>query len=223
MPGLHELLEDAVGDPVAVDLAADLRRGRRALARRRTGWAVGATGFVVAVGVVGYTAIPHQQDSVTLQPADGGAGSDGPSDGPSKAPSDGPSSGTTTASPFYDVPTPPDGWHVVGERAQYVMLTRDGSGVTSVDTGFIGQIVIGLTDGKEHFESQPSVQHDGRTFYVNAAGEPGPGGEMGTLSVRSVDGNWLQLEFPRADFSVQDMVAYLDGVVVNHGALPAYG
>ena len=216
MPGLHELLEDAVTEPVAVDPAADLRRGRRALTRRRTRWAAGATGTALVAGALGYAVVPRHGATVAVpQPADSGPSSD-----PSPSPTE--SSPSATPMRFYDVPTPPDGWHVVGERAQYVMLTRDGSGVTSIDTGFLGQIVIGLTDGREHFENQPAVQYDGRTFYVNASGDAGPG-DMGTLSVRSRDGNWLQLEFPRAAFSVDDMVAYLDGVVVKDGALPAFG
>jgi hypothetical protein len=94
--------------------------------------------------------------------------------------------------------------------------------VTSIDTGFIGQIVISLTDGREHFENQPSVQYDGRTFYVNASGDAGPDG-MGILSVRSRDGDWLQIQYPRADFTVHEMMAYLDGVVVKDGAQPAFG
>jgi hypothetical protein len=221
MPGLHELLEDAVTDPVGVDLAADLRRGRRALNRRRTRWAAGVTGTALAAGALGYGVIPRDQATVAVpRPADGGPSAAPTDGGPSSAPTD--SAPSTPTMRFYDVPTPPDGWHVVGERAQYVMLTRDGSGVTSIDTGFIGQIVIGLTDGREHFENQPSVQYDGRTFYTNVSGDAGPGG-MGTLSVRSRDGDWLQVQYPLAALSVHDMIAYLDGVVVKDGALPAFG
>jgi hypothetical protein len=125
--------------------------------------------------------------------------------------------------PFYDVPPPPDGWHVVGQRAQYVMLTRDGSGVTSVDSGFIGQIVVGLAEGRDHFENQPSVPYDGRTFYVNAdPGDPSSH-NTATISVRNPDGNWLQIEFPMARLGVHEMIAYLDGVVVKSGAAPGLG
>ena len=72
MPGLHDLLEDAVTDPVGIDLAGDLRRGRRALNRRRTRWAAGMTGTALAAGAVGYIAIPRGQTTVAVpQPADG--------------------------------------------------------------------------------------------------------------------------------------------------------
>jgi hypothetical protein len=204
MTDLHDLLERAVTDlsPVDLDVAGDLRRGHRALTRRRTRWATGVTGGVLAAGALGYAVVPHQQDATaTVRPADG------PTSAPPVAPAQ-----------FYDVPPPPVGWHVVGERPQYVMLTRDGSGVTSVDATFLGQIVIGLTDGKERFDKGPSVRHDGRTFYVNDDNT-----DATILSVRAADGDWLQAQYPNGDLSTGEMIAYLDGVVVKGGALPAFG
>jgi hypothetical protein len=103
------------------------------------------------------------------------------------------------------------------------MIPNDGCGVTSIDSGFIGQIVVGLTEGKDHFENQPSVQYDGRTFYVNSDPSDPSADNTATISVRSQDGNWLQIEFPLAHFGVHEMIAYLDGVVVKSGALPALG
>jgi hypothetical protein len=204
MTELHDLLERAADDPriTGLEVTADLRRGRRALTRRRTRWASGVTGGVVAAGVVGYAVVPRHQDAVTtVRPA-----------------ADPTSDPTVVPMPFYDVPTPPAGWHVVGERAQYVMLTRDGSGVTSVDAGFVGQIVIGLARGKENFDKGPSVEHDGRTFYVNQIND-----DATILSVRTAQGDWLQSQYPKGAFSVDDMVAYLDGVVVEAAAEPASG
>lgn len=208
MTGLRDLLDQAATEPQEVDVAGDLRRGRRALTRRRTTWAAGVTGGVVAAGAVAYASLPwgHHESVTTVRPADG----------PSAPPE-------MVTGPFYDVPQPPSGWHLVGQRAQYVMITPDGSGVTSIDTGFIGQIVVMLTDGHEHVENQPSQQYDGRTFYVNAdTSDPSPD-NMATISVRSQDGNWLQVQFPTADLSIRDMVAYLDGVVVKSGAQPGLG
>jgi hypothetical protein len=224
MTGLTELLEQAATEPSRLDVPGDLARGHRALRRRRTRWAAGiAAGGLAATGAVAYAGLPAHRASVdTSQPATD------PSSSPSSSPSTGPSSLPSTApgtvqGRFYDVPRPPAGWHVVGQRAQYVMLTRDGSGVTSIDSGFVGQIVVGLTDGKEHFEHQPAVQHDGRTFYVNATKGDPPSEDTATISVRSPDGNWLQIQFPMAPLGVDEMIAYLDGVVVHPGALPALG
>lgn len=204
MTDLYDLLERAATDlsPVDLDVAGDLRRGHRALTRRRARWATGLTGGVVAAGLVGYAVVPRQQDATTTLRS-----ADGPTSAPPVAPTQ-----------FYDVPPAPAGWHVVGERAQYVMLTRDGSGVTSVDSTFIGQIVIGLTDGRENFDTGPSVRHDGRTFYVNDDNS-----DATILSVRTADGDWLQAQYPKGDFSNGEMIAYLDGVVVKGGALPAFG
>ena len=208
MTGLRDLLEHAATEPGEVDVAGDLRRGRRALRRRRTTWAAGATGGVLAAGAVAYAGLPlrHHDSVTTVRPAAE----------PSTSPE-------MLSGQFYDVPQPPSGWHLVGQRAQYVMLTPNGSGVSSIDTGFIGQIVVMLTDGHEHFEGQPSQQYDGRTFYVNAdTSDPSPD-NMATISVRDPSGDWLQIQFPTADLSIHDMIAYLDGVVVKSGAQPGLG
>jgi len=118
---------------------------------------------------------------------------------------------------YYDVPHPPAGWHVVGERAQYVMLSREAT--TTVDSSFVGQIVVGLTDGHEKFDTGPSVQQGGRTFYVN---DRNPG--VTILSVRTSSGGpWLQAQYPNADLGVNEMVWFLDGVAVGPGAKPALG
>jgi hypothetical protein len=200
MTEIHDLLAGAVDDPIDVDTTADLRRGRRALNRRRTRIAAGVTGGLVATGAVGYVALPRHQNAVrTVSPADG------------------PSSDPVVQPTYYDVPRPPAGWHVVGERAQYVMLSREAT--TTIDSSFVGQIVVGLTDGRERFDKGPSVQQGGRTFYVND-GNPG----VTILSVRtSAGGPWLQAQYPNADLGLDEMVAFLDGVVVGPDAKPALG
>jgi hypothetical protein len=201
MTEIHDLLARAVDDPIQVDTAADLRRGRRALNRRRTRVAAGVTGGLVAAAAGGYVVLPRQQNAVTTV-----------------SPADGPSSAHPDVQPtYYDVPQPPAGWQVVGERAQYVMLSRDAT--TSVDSSFVGQIVVGLTDGHERFDTGPSVQQRGRTVYVN---DHNPG--VTILSVRtSPGGPWLQAQYPNADLGLHEMVDFLGGVVVGPGALPASG
>jgi len=209
MPSLHDLLDVAAGEPLPFDAGADLRRSRRAAVRRRRRWAAGVTGGVVTAGAVTFAAMPHGHDRVdTLRPADGGSRG---------AVEPGPSAVQLT---YYDVPAPPTGWHVVGDRPQYVMITRDGSGVTTIDSGFVGQIVVMLSPGDKAYDvilDQQSTEYDGRTFYTN--GDDGGEG-MTVASVRTADGNWLQIEYPSADFSFHDMVVYLDGVVVKAGAVP---
>jgi hypothetical protein len=100
------------------------------------------------------------------------------------------------------------------------MLTRDGSGVTSIDSGFVGQIVVMLSPGDKAYDviyGQPTREYDGRTFYLN--GQDGGSGSN-VVSVRTDDGRWLQVQYPAADLSLDDMIAYLDGVVVKAGAVP---
>ena len=47
--------------PIGIDVAADLRRGHRALSRRRTRWAAaGVTGGLVVAGAAGYAACRGQ-------------------------------------------------------------------------------------------------------------------------------------------------------------------
>jgi hypothetical protein len=209
MPTLHDLLDEAAGQPRPFDALADLHRSHRAVAHRRIGWTVGVTSCMVAAGAVAFVAMPDGSGQAdTLRPSDSGSSS--------------------TASPaivdevhlrYYDVPQPPTGWHVVGDRPQYVMITRDGSGVTTIDSGFVGQIVVMLSPGDESRDfilQQQSMEYDGRTFYTN--GPDGPG--MTTVSVGTADGNWLQVQYPGSDFSFSDMVTYLDGVVVKDGAVP---
>ena len=210
MPTLHDLLDEAAGQPRPFDAVADLHRSHRVVARRRIRWTAGVSSCVVAVGAVTFAAMPHGSSRVdTVRPAEGGSSGPASSDTPSGE----------IHMQYYDVPRPPAGWHIVGERPQYVMITRDGSGVTTIDSGFVGQIVIMLSPGDKAYDSirkQQSMEHDGRTFYTN--GPDGPG--MTVVSVRTADGNWLQIQYPGSDFGFRDMVTYLDGVVVKDGAVP---
>lgn len=58
MTDVRELLERATGDPIEIDVDADLQRGRNALRRRRARLSAGAVGIVVA-GVAGAVALPQ--------------------------------------------------------------------------------------------------------------------------------------------------------------------
>ncbi len=199
MTHLYDLLERSVDHRADVDVEADLRRGRRALRRRRSCIAAGVTGGLVAAGVVAYVALPPQQDSLrTVRPGDG----------------------ATTSQPvqttYFDIPPAPSGWHVTGERPQYLMLGRDGTESRLDD--FAGQLVVMLSAGREDFDNGPSVDHDGRTFYVNDRN-----GDATILSVRAPGGDWLQAQYPKGAFTQQEMIAFLDGVVVEPGARPGLG
>lgn len=88
MTDLHDLLDRCVDTPLPGDLAADLRRGHRALHRRRQTWMAGALGL--AAVATGATALqqhtgPH---STELVPADSGS---------TASPSTSPSTGATAS------------------------------------------------------------------------------------------------------------------------------
>jgi hypothetical protein len=200
MTGLQTLLEDAAEHPGELDVAADLRRGHRALRRRRTRWAaVGVTGGLVVAGGATYTAVTRHHETVTVI-----------------RPTDGPTATAPVQTQYFDVPPPPPGWHVVGDRPQYAIIGRDGS---SADLNtFAGQVVVMLSDGAEAYGVGSTVDYDGRTFYVNTANA-----DDTILAVRAPGGNWLQLQYPRTDFGTHTMVVYLDGVHLKPGARPALG
>jgi hypothetical protein len=200
MTTLHDLLEHAAGDSLGLDIdhAGDLRRGHRALTGRRARWAAGATGGLAVAGVLGHLAVPGLQDApTTLQPESG--------------------SSTSTPSPdptqYYDVPTPPAGWHLVGERPQYALLGRDGSN-SDMDT-FAGHIVLLLVDGAEDFTQPASIQLDGHTVYVNEENS-----DATILSTRDGSGDWLQVQYPKGDLGVREMAGFLTGTRVKPDASP---
>lgn len=200
MTALQDLLDRAAADVPDVEVTADLWRGHRALTRHRQRLAAGVTGGLVAVGAVGYAVVPRGQSTVAVQPSDPGP----------VAPSS--SSSTPGDTRFFDVPRPPDGWHVVGDTPTYVMLGRDGSD-TTVDSSFVGQVVVMLGDGAEHYGIGSTLRYDDRTFYVNETND-----DATILAVRTPAGDWLQLQFPPSEFAVHGMVVYLDGVVAKHRA-----
>lgn len=199
MPGLHELLEDAVTDPVVVDPAADLRRGRRALTRRRTRWAAGVTGGLAVLGVVGASVRPPHSQERVLRPA-------------TQSQSAGPDS------PYYDTPPPPAGWHLVGGTAYQVLFRRDGDPDADLTGPFDDAILVYLQAGRVHVG--PAIPFDGRTFY-----EWGDGGDgLESMSVDLPDGNCLRIQYPKsAGLGSTEMRAFLDGVVVKDGAKATHG
>jgi hypothetical protein len=202
MTTLHDLLEHAAGDSVGLDIdhGGDLRRGRRTLTRRRTRWVAGATGGLAVAGVLGHIAVPGRQDpATTLQPVSGSSSSTPSPD----------------SSQYFDVPTPPTGWHLVGERPEYALLGRDGS-ESDIDT-FAGQIVLLLVDGNEDFTHHASIQLGGHTIYVNEENS-----DATILSTRDGRGDWLQVQYPKNDLGVREMAGLLTGTRVKPDALPGH-
>lgn len=194
MTGLETLLEEAAQYPAEVDVTGDLRRGHRALRRRRTRIAAGLTGGLIALGAVGVSVLPLStaRDHVVQPTVDPGA--------------------PLVHTPYYEVPQPPSGWHVEGSRPDFVTLSRDGGANDSNIENFDGKILIQLHafGPGQWFGFGTTTQYDGRTFYDDQA-DP----DKAILAVRVAGRGWLRLEYPRSTgFDTQPMIEYLDAVVV---------
>ena len=195
MTEIQQLLERAVDHPGHVDPGPDLHRGHRALRRRRTRVSGGVAGGLALLGVVGLVTWPHGHATGREVPPVAAAG------------------GPLVHTRYYDVPQPPDGWHVGASTPIAVTLVRDGVPDTH-PTFFNGKVVVIIGARGERLGIGRTTEHAGRTFYDN---ERNAGYSI--LAVRLDDGRFLQLQYPkRAGFSQPEMIRYLDGVVVNPGA-----
>lgn len=201
MTEIHDLLSRAVDEPIHVDPTTDLRRGRRALNRRRTRLVAGVTGGLMAVSAAGYVALP---DRPAREQAISPAADPGPD---------------LVQTTYFAFPTPPAGWHVVGAQPSYVMIAPDGTAPPLIG-GFDGNLMILLEDKAFAMDNGTAIPFDGRTFYDNEQG----GDAMSILSVKDPSGDWVQAQYPQsAGFDRDAMVAFLDSVVVKPGAVGGKG
>jgi len=196
MSDLQNLLEDAVDHRVDLDVAADLRRGRSALRRRRL--SVGG-GIAAAVLVTGGTL----------------SGLVGPSE-PSTAPSH--ATNANVHAGAFEVPPPPDGWSVWRADSSYVLIAPDGTPPPQDPKIVVvgGKLGISLvSDAHGSPKAGPTIDYDGRAFYDNES--PGSPTQVG---YQVSPGRWLVLqEAPALHWTVHQMIAYLDGVVVTPDAV----
>jgi hypothetical protein len=200
MSDLHTLLDSAVDHEVDLDVDADLRRGRSALRRRRRTVVAGFAAAVLVVcgtfaGLVRYSVLPLQPSHTKTATVHAGG---------------------------FVIPPPPDGWSVQAADASLVVIAPEG--LPKVDLHdpnlnfrVMGKLVIELHGRLDRVDNGPKIQFDGRTFY-DVRSDP----QVRQVSVREPSGGWLVLqEAPRLSWSLQQMVAYLDAVVVTADARPA--
>jgi hypothetical protein len=199
MTELHDLLESAVAPLVGVDVTVDLLRGHQALSRRRRTFVVGVAAAVLAVG--GVTAAYTRPAALHLQPAHH-------ADAPIRAGA-------------FEIPPPPAGWSVQAADESLVVIAPDG--LPKVDLHdpqlnlqLMGKLSIQLMSGSA--ANGTPVPFDGRTFYDNDHA----GGHARLVSVQAPSGGVLVLEeAPRLHWTTQQMVEYLDQVVVLPSGVPA--
>jgi len=200
MSDLQTLLESAVDHWVDVDVAADLRRGRSALRRRRLTLGGGiAAALLVAGGTL--------------------SAFGGPSE-PSTAPSHVTNASATVHAGAFEVPPPPDGWSVWQADSSYVLIAPDGTPPPR-DPGIVvvgGKLGITfMTDANGSPKAGPTIDYDGRTFFYNES----TGGPAAQVGYEVSSGRWLVLqEAPALHWTVRQMIAYLDGVLVTPDAVP---
>jgi hypothetical protein len=192
MTGLTTLLEDAAAHPGPIDITADIRRGHRALRRRRIRVAGGLTGGLAALAAAGTVTVEHLASSATVQAA---AEPGGP-----------------VHTQYFDAPPPPQGWSVAAAGDSFLTLARDGVPDPHPQL-FEHKIAVMVDAPGEWMGFGSTIRYDGRTFYDNERNEGYP-----ILAVKLDDGRWLQLQYPdSAGLDKSQMIAYLDGVVVQPG------
>jgi hypothetical protein len=197
MTDLETLLERSVDHHVEVDVAADVRRGRSALRRRRLSVGAGAAVVLLVIGGATTRLVPSSLRSA--QPAH--------------------TATATVPAGAFEIPPPPPGWSVWQATDSDVVIAPDGTPPPDPEVGarVMGKLAISFLDGSlESPASGPTIEYDGRTFYDNETG--GPATQVG---VRVSHSTWLVLqEAPTLHWTVQQMIEYLDGVVVTPRAIP---
>lgn len=220
-------------EPWDLDVDSLVAAGDRRLRRRR----IGVVGAGVAVAAAALT--------VATVVGIGGRGSSavdpGFSSGHTRAHTrdhTGDTTGETTGSAslvhtrYFEVPRPPEGFHVVGSLPGFAAITRDGTvddlyrdTETNLPQADITQIMriqlYGYAADPLERQQDPSLgeatHYDGRTFFHNTTWDP----DVDYVQYQRQDGSWLRLQYPKqSHFATQDMVEYLDRVEVNRGAVP---
>jgi hypothetical protein len=204
---VQHLLERAAGNP-DIDTTsgdADLRRGRRALRRRRI---AGATCAAAVVGVagVGVTSLlePAGQETDVTAHEDLDAimlvaySGDQPSG--------------------YDVELIPDGWEIQGASPQYLVIAPIGAEDQDANS-FVGKLLVML---RSESDTGPPFGHEipvgDRLGYLN------PQPEATILTYEDAAGNWVQVQVPSVlGWSDEQIADFAAGVTVTPDAAPRHG
>ena len=207
MNDLMLLLDRAAGTGPDTDPAADLARGRRALARTRRRRAAGGLVGVAAAGLLGVGTAQRVTADDTAAPLAERPGEQG-TDTPHLH------SEVETAGPYTFTRTP-FGWSVQDHRPQVVVFHKDDGSSQGGPDVFAEKVVLLLDP---HAPSGSAVVRDGRSFWVRDGG--------GTLIVATTtragepDGTLLLQVPEELGWSADTAMELLDGVRVGPGAEP---
>jgi hypothetical protein len=208
MTDLHTLLDRTVDQPVHLDPASAVDRGRRALRRRRRAVAAGAAAAVLVAG--GAATAYTRPSALHLQPAD--------------------QSDVTIRAGAFEIPAPPAGWAVQAADDHLVVVAPDDQphvdlADPKLQLSAVGKLVLEYQ--RADFDPPKSggpIQYDGRTFYA-WTNPPSPDAphqpDTVMASVREPTGGWLEvMAAPDMHWSQSQLVDYLDHVVVTSNAVP---
>jgi hypothetical protein len=224
-------------DPWKPDLDSIVAAGDRRVSRRRIG--VGVAGVAAVAGALTVASVVGlgARGSSAVDPGFSGGTTSGHAHRHAHSHGHGLTRDNATATTlvhtrYFDVPPPPDGFHVVGSLPGFAAITRDGTvddlyrdTVTSLPQADITQILrvqlYGYAADPWERQQDPSLgealHYDGRTFFHNTTWDQ----DVDYVQYQREDGSWLRLQYPKqSHFATQDMVEYLDHVQVNPGAVP---
>lgn len=165
MTELIDLLDSAAPEPGAPHpevVAADLRRGRTALVRRRrtASAAVALLGATATAGAFAFIPqIGDHNDERFVVPAVGAVAGDPPNPGVDLVAYDGPLNGA-----LFDPAEIPAGWSVSGD-AHHLLISPPGS--SSSDDIFIGKILVSIDKG---IPNEPLPKDEGRVAVGDVTG-----------------------------------------------------
>ena len=215
MTDLHDVLDTAAGSSAAVApevVAADLRRGRRALVRRRyasTSAALLLTGAAVVTGIAVVPQLGGHDGVRGVLPA----AQDAPNPGVDLVPFDGPLHGAA-----FRPAEIPVGWTVSGDDYS-LLLSPPGSTTTNGD--FTGKVVVYVDKGipNEPLPEKAEVAVGDRTGYAIRA-------DSSALQVwvPQADGTALRAQAPLAlNWDEATLGRFLGAVTVSDAAVAGVG
>jgi hypothetical protein len=212
MTDLQALLDGSVDHPVDLEPAHEVRRARTALTRRRRRFI--SAGVVLAAVVVG-----------------GGTRLDG-FPGRGSYATGAAQSGATVRAGAFEIPPPPDGWAVQAAGDNLVVVAPDDQPKVDLENPMMqlqvaGKLVLNYQRGDFGSDAPKEgdpISYDGRTFYAwtNPASPDYPRqGATSIASVRESTGAWLEvMAAPKLHWTQQQLIDYLDRVVVTPDAVP---
>ncbi|WP_340537744.1 hypothetical protein [Nocardioides sp. GXZ039] len=208
MPELHDLLHDHAGEVRDTDVAADLRRGHRALTRRRARFA-GGTLAACAAATAAVVAWPG--DRPDQRPDGAPVATEGPAT-PSATPEQTPPAGLLE-SDFMYYPDLGHGFTAARDEGASIIFTRNGAPAGSL----LDSPTLYMSTPNQPQKFGGTVEYEGRTFY-RQVGADAIRDHMWGISTELPDGWWVTLQVTDdAGLTEREVLDFLHHVEVKKG------